>query len=157
MSLGCSAVTGITREEVPPVVERSRRPDRVHRSRFVKLGRPLAQAALPQKEVPTAPRRRPSLATPKPLRQEDRSPRRQRGEPRTADDLIAQLGNRADDIANKAKAREMEGDINGIEEGTEKADEGDIYAGLLYNFFRHGWTVPTSIPDEELRGNSSAP
>lgn len=153
MIAGLLAVTGLTEEAVPPTPpEEIAPPMEVIEARFVKLGRPLPKHALPQKEVDATTKAPPKASdVPNPFGKKIDLPDASVEQPRTADDLIAQLGNRADDIANKAKAREMEGDINGIEEGTETADEGDIYAGLLYNFFRHGWTVPTSIPDEELK------
>ncbi len=59
---------------------------------------------------------------------------------------------RADLFAETTPEREREGSPDGIEEGTETtAQAGDIYGGQLYVFFKRGWTVPTTISEEEQR------
>lgn len=67
-------------------------------------------------------------------------------------DLLTRLGDRAEATAELAVPRFREGDAEGIAEGTETRENGNIYRGRLYSFFRRGWQVPTSIPAAELRG-----
>lgn len=147
------SVTGITREEAPPVVEEPPKEIEFIEAKFVKLGRPLPKRKLPNKEVPTATQAPPKPSdTPSPFGKKVDVPDASVEMPQTADDMIAVLGNRADEISKRNNAWDQEGSLDGIEEGTEKAGEGDVFAGLLYNFFRRGWVVPTSITDEDLRG-----
>jgi hypothetical protein len=55
-------------------------------------------------------------------------------------------------FAEREEARVREGDPEGIEGGTERTGtEGDIYRGRLNAFFRRGWSVPTTIPDEVVQ------
>jgi hypothetical protein len=58
-------------------------------------------------------------------------------------------------FAEREEARIREGDPEGVEGGERTASEGDLYAGRLSAFFRRGWSVPTTIPDEQLRGLSA--
>ncbi len=68
------------------------------------------------------------------------------------DDLLSQLGERAGAISDLTKGPELEGDPEGIVEGTKASgDEVEIYIGKLYSYFRRGWQVPTVITDEELQ------
>ncbi len=69
-------------------------------------------------------------------------------------DALTRLGDRAEATAELSRPREREGDAEGIAEGTETRDNGDLYLGRLYSYFRRGWHVPTSIADAELRGLS---
>jgi hypothetical protein len=55
-------------------------------------------------------------------------------------------------MARIAAAAEQEGDPEGIEEGTVSREEGDIYRGQIYAFFRRGLQRPTTIADSEIRG-----
>jgi hypothetical protein len=67
-------------------------------------------------------------------------------------DLLSQLGERAGAISDLTKGPELEGDPEGIVEGTKASgDETEIYIGKLYAYFRRGWQVPTLISDEELQ------
>ena len=65
---------------------------------------------------------------------------------------LDRLGDSAEATAELAQPRFREGDAEGIAEGTETRETGNIYSGRLYSFFRRGWQVPTSIPASELRG-----
>jgi outer membrane biosynthesis protein TonB len=67
------------------------------------------------------------------------------------EDILTRLAERAGELAPRI-AMDQEGDPNGVEGGTATAEEADIYPGLLYNFFRRGWTGFQTIPDSELRG-----
>jgi hypothetical protein len=70
---------------------------------------------------------------------------------RREQDLLSQLGERAGAISDLRKGPELEGDPEGIVEGTrETGDEKDLYLGKLYSYFRRGWQVPTAIPQHEL-------
>ncbi|MCA9601566.1 MAG: TonB C-terminal domain-containing protein [Polyangiales bacterium] len=149
---GLLAVTGLLGPE-PEVVEPAPEepPVEIIEAKLVKLGRQLPKHKLPNKEVPTATQAPPKPSDkPNPFAKKIETPP-DAGIERSADDMLAILGNRADELSKRKFAWDQEGDINGIEEGTEKPGEGDVYAGILYNFFRRGWTVPTSITDEELK------
>ena len=68
------------------------------------------------------------------------------------DDLLSALGERAGAISDMRKGPELEGDPEGILEGTKsEGDEKDIYLGKLYSYFRRGWQVPTVISADELK------
>lgn len=120
-------------------------------ARFVRAGREFLEQ-LPNRKVPvksTAPQDRirvsknphdavPPDAGPRPI------------DP--MDDPLTRLLERADLFAEIAEQQEQEGHPDGIEEGTEtEAQAGDIYRGQLFTFFRRGWSVPTTISDEERR------
>jgi len=63
------------------------------------------------------------------------------------EDLVRRLGDRAQAFS-EISDRELEGDPDGIEDGTEtEAQAGDIYRGKLVEFFRRGWTIPTTLGD----------
>lgn len=145
--------TGVTTPEAaPPPPEEPAKEIKFIEAKFVKLGKPLPERKLPNKEVPTATQAPPAPSdTPSPFGKKVDVPDASVPTPQSADDLIAVLGNRADEIAKRKNAWDQEGSLDGIEEGTEKPGEGDVYAGLLYNFFRRGWVVPTSITDEDLK------
>ena len=64
---------------------------------------------------------------------------------------MQRLMDRADLFAEIAERQEMEGDPDGIEDGTT-TQVGDRYAGELYAFFRRGWSVPTTISEEDQQG-----
>lgn len=123
-------------------------------ARFVQKGRVLDPNELPNRRVPQL-----STAVPDDLvvskAPRERRPRPDAGPPppNATADLLQRLGDRAQVFAEIAEQRELEGDPDGIEEGTETiARAGDLYAGRLYSLFRRGWTVPTTIDDEEKRG-----
>ena len=134
-------------------------PIEVIETRFVRLGKPRPERRLPSKEVPavqqsapapTAPESDPGAAVaggkkPKGLAKREKTP------PRPQPDLLSELGNRAGAIADLRQGPELEGDPEGIAEGTRSSgDEKDIYLGKLYSYFRRGWRVPTTIPQDEL-------
>jgi hypothetical protein len=63
------------------------------------------------------------------------------------EDLATRFGDRVQAFA-EISDRELEGDPDGIEGGTETtAQAGDIYRGKLVEFFRRGWTIPTTLGD----------
>jgi outer membrane biosynthesis protein TonB len=68
------------------------------------------------------------------------------------EDLLSQLGERAGAISDLTKGPELEGDPDGIVEGTKATgDELEIYLGKLYSYFRRGWQVPTQLSEEDLQ------
>ena len=96
---------------------------------------PEAPDSEPMEAVPTGKKEK-GLAQPKDKRK-DRN-----------DDLLSQLGERAGAISDLTKGPELEGDPEGIAEGTKASgDEVEIYIGKLYSYFRRGWQVPTVITD----------
>jgi outer membrane biosynthesis protein TonB len=137
----------------PPTIE-------VIETRFVRLGKRKEARRLPSKEipdpqqtapVPQAPDSEPMAAVPTGKKEkglaEPKEKRNQRDE-----DLLSQLGERAGAISDLTKGPELEGDPDGIVEGTKASgDEVEIYIGKLYSYFRRGWQVPTLITDEELQ------
>lgn len=121
-------------------------------TRLVKLGVDRKNR-LPNKEIPAntkveqAPSKAPLPTSKRVERPEDLA---EDAKPTATDDL-SQLGNRAADLANDARARDREGDPDGVEEGTEKRDEGNIFLGKLQRYFRRDWDVPDAIADAELK------
>lgn len=143
------ASESITDEEQERLLEE----EDIIEARFVTLGRDFEEE-LPNREVPlldTAPRQAAEVPTDQtPV--EARDPEEEQEIPPDAveDELIRDVLNRSQVFAEIAEEREREGSPDGIEEGTEReGTEGDIYRGRLYSFFRRGWTVPTTIPQEE--------
>jgi hypothetical protein len=141
---------------VPPPVEAAPPPvENVVAARFVVLGRELMPNELPDRLVPILrtdtpePRDAPSLED-----LPDPEPPPEREEPRrrdAVDDALRRLSEDAQMFAERAEEREREGSPDGIEEGTERTGtEGDLYRGRLYTFFRRGWSVPTTLSEEEL-------
>lgn len=137
-------------EAPPPEV------DNVVAARFVVLGEVLDPRMLPDRIVPILrtdtpePRDAPSLREdPEPPPERERHER----DRRSVDDLVRRLSEDAQIFAEAEEARIREGSPEGIEEGTERTGtEGDIYRGRLYTFFRRGWTVPTTLSEEEVEG-----
>ncbi|MGD8606718.1 MAG: TonB C-terminal domain-containing protein [Myxococcales bacterium] len=149
-SLFGSAVT-----ELPPA------PVEVIETRFVRLGKRKEPRRLPSKEVPNAPQNAPVPKAPsaEPMetiptgKQEKglKKPEKKRDR-REEEDLLSQLGQRAGAISELTKGPELEGDEEGIVEGTKaNGTDEEIYLGKLYSYFRRGWQVPTLIPQEELQ------
>lgn len=147
-------VTGISAaaevERPPPEVEN------VVAARFVVLGEVLDPHDLPDRIVPILrtdtpdPRDAPSLREdPAPPPERERHER----DRRSVDDLVRRLSEDAQIFAEAEEERIREGSPDGIEEGTERTGtEGDIYRGRLYTFFRRGWTVPTTLSEEDVEG-----
>lgn len=151
---GMGTLFGAGVDELPPP------PIEVIETRFVRLGKKAQQRRLPSKEIPNAQETAPVPQAPdsdpvaavstgkkekglaKPTKK-----RKERDE-----DLLSQLGARAGAISDLTKGPELEGDPDGIEEGTEASgDARQIYIGKLYSYFRRGWQVPTLITDDELQ------
>ena len=137
----------------PPAIE-------VIETRFVRLGKRKEPRRLPSKEipdaqqtapVPQAPDSEPMAAVPTGKKEKGLAkPKDKRNE--RDEDLLSQLGERAGAISDLTKGPELEGDPDGIVEGTKASgDEVEIYLGKLYSYFRSGWQVPTLITDEELQ------
>ncbi len=138
----------ITEDAAPVSAERH-----VVEARFVKLGVPFDPRRLPNRRVPvlsTAPREGLNVSknmNPRHLDQ-DAGPRPENA----TEDLLTRLGDRAQIFAERTTPREQEGREDGEAEGTEtEASAGDLYAGHLVLFFRRGWTVPETVPEEEMR------
>jgi len=129
--------------------------DNVVQARFVQLGEVLDPHELPNREVPILrtdtpdPQHAPSLEeNPPPPAERPLEPRQHN----SVDDALRRLSEDAQVFAEREEARVREGDPDGIEGGTERTGtEGDLYRGRLSLFFRNGWTVPTTIPEEVVR------
>jgi hypothetical protein len=146
-----SAVLAAAGDDAPPIRERH-----VVHAEFVKLGKPLDPNRLPNRHVPlkaTAPDDKVVVS------QTPEEPKAQAPEPEVkppahaeVDDLLRNLEASAHKFAELDQKREMEGNPDGIEEGTAReAKAGDIYLGKLRNFFHRGWTVPSTLSDAERR------
>jgi hypothetical protein len=139
------AATGIGKEPTRAIPD-----DHVVEARFVKLGKPMDPRKIPNRKVPvktTAPQ--PGVAVskemePPKVKKPDAGP----PPPKAEENKLLHLGDRAQAFAEIAQKQEEEGDPQGLEEGTEtEARAGDLYRGLLVNFFRRGWTIPTTLGD----------
>lgn len=123
--------------------------DEIVSARFVRLGRQFDE--LPNREVPVkahAPQR--GVAISKRPRRRERPDAGVTQEEPDFSNLIVNAERQA--FAEDVEQRELEGDPDGIEEGTEReAQAGNVYAGQIYAFFRRGWTVPATIPESERR------
>lgn len=140
------AVTGAF-DEPPEIIE-----EEVISATFVRLGREF-ENQLPNRRVPQAATAPPdSVALDRPEETVEREePQRERPE-RALERDLDNLLERSALFAEEAEQRELEGSENGVEDGTAtEATAGDEYGGLLRNFFRRGWSVPTTISDEERR------
>jgi hypothetical protein len=151
---GMQSIFGGGIDDLPPP------PIEVIEARFVRLGKRREPRKLPSKEipeaqetapVPQAPESEPMAAVPTGQKEKGLAkPKKKRTE--RDEDLLSQLGERAGAISDLTKGPELEGDPDGIVEGTEATgDELQIYLGKLYSYFRRGWQVPTGITDEELQ------
>ena len=151
---GVQSIFGGGIDDLPPP------PIEVIEARFVRLGKRREPRKLPSKEipeaqetapVPQAPESEPMAAVPTGQKEKGLAkPKKKRTE--RDEDLLSQLGERAGAISDLTKGPELEGDPDGIVEGTEATgDELQIYLGKLYSYFRRGWQVPTSITEEELQ------
>lgn len=124
--------------------------EHVVEARLVRLGKKRDPDKLPDREVPrksTAPDDSKvvskNMDPPKPNKP-DAGVRPDQPE----EDLLTRLGDRAQAFAEIAEEREREGDPEGSPDGTAtEAQAGDIYLGKLSDFFRRGWTIPTTLGD----------
>ena len=148
------SVLGTSTAALPPP------PIEVIEARFVRLGKKKPERALPSKEIPEAPQQAPVPEAPEsnpaaavPTGKADKGmtkPKDKRDKP--PEDLLSQLGERAGAISDLSKGPELEGDPDGIEEGTQATGtDREIYIGKLYSYFRRGFRTPTSIPADELQ------
>ncbi|MEM8606405.1 MAG: cell envelope integrity protein TolA [Myxococcota bacterium] len=146
------SVFGTSTAELPPP------PIEVVEAHFVRLGKKRPPRALPSKEVPAAPQKAPTPETPDaaamavPTSKAERGPKKpDKKRERRDDDLLSALGERAGEISDLSKGPELEGDPDGIAEGTKATGtDREIYIGKLYSYFRKGFRTPSSIPEEEL-------
>ena len=151
--LGVATVIGVSlTSDDPPELAPI---DNVVQARFVQLGEVLDPHELPNREVPILrtdtpdPQHAPSLDENPPPPMERPPEPRQRN---SVDDALRRLSEDAQVFAEREEARVREGDPEGIEGGTERTGtEGDLYRGRLNAFFRRGWSVPTTIPDEVVQ------
>jgi hypothetical protein len=122
-------------------------------ARFVRLGTQLDPRRLPDRAQPqanTAPQNPNRFSKRNRIR---RSEQRHRPQPDSVDDMLQRLGDRAEVFNREARARELEGHEQGVQGGTEReASPEALYNGLLYRFFRRGWSVPPTIPPELRSG-----
>jgi TonB family protein len=150
---GLQNLFGTATDDLPPP------PIEVIETRFVRLGKKRPQRRLPSKEVPAAQQSArmaaapdSSAAVPIPSTKSEKGLAKPKKKQRQDDDLLSALGERAGAISDMRKGPELEGDPEGILEGTKsEGDEKDIYLGKLYSYFRRGWHVPTVIPVDELQ------
>lgn len=149
--LSLLSVMGVGQDKIAPLVEERH----VVAARFVRKGELPDPAKMPNRRVPrksTAPDQATAISKnekPEPPKKQDAGVR----PPDPEEDLLTTLGDRAQAFAEMAPDRPVEGDPNGLEEGTEtEAQAGDVYAGQLTMFFRRGWMVPTTLTADELRG-----
>ena len=123
--------------------------EHVVEARFVRKGIKKDPTKLPDRIVPrksTAPDNRTVVSknmNPEPPKKPDETP-----PPENAtEDVLKRLGDRTQDFAEISDL-EREGDPGGIEDGTEtEAQAGDLYRGQLVEFFKRGWTIPTTLGD----------
>ncbi len=153
---GLQSLMGPSVEELPPA------PLEVIETRFVRLGKPRDSRRLPSKDIPveqaapepTAPKPTPTAPAPVPSQAKpEKGLAKAKEEPKQepVEDLLEQLGESAGAISDLSRGPELEGHEEGIAEGTKATgDEREIYQGKLYQYFRRGWNVPTSISDEAL-------
>ncbi len=148
------SVLGTSTAALPPP------PIEVIETRFVRLGKKKPPRALPSKEVPEAPQKAPVPEAPHsdPVaaaptgRAEKGMAKPKDKRDKRKDDLLSQLGQRAGAISELSKGPELEGDPDGIAEGTmATGTDREIYIGKLYSYFRRGFRTPTSIPADELQ------
>lgn len=152
---GMQSIFGFGADELPPP------PIEVIETRFVRLGKKRNPRRMPQKEIPHAEQAAPvptapdssepmaAVPTGKSAKGLAKPKRKQR---QTDEDLLSQLGERAGAISDLTRGPELEGDPDGIVEGTKASGtEEEIYLGKLYSYFRRGWQVPTVIPADELQ------
>ncbi|MEM7134925.1 MAG: energy transducer TonB [Myxococcota bacterium] len=146
------SVFGTSTSALPPP------PIEVVEARFVRLGKKKRERALPSKETPQQPQQAPTPVAPDsdsmavPTGKADKGTKKpDKKRKKNDEDLLAQLGARAGEISDLTKGPELEGDPDGIAEGTQATGtDREIYIGKLYAYFRRGFRTPTSIPDEEL-------
>jgi hypothetical protein len=117
-------------------------------ARFVRKGIKKDPDKLPDRIVPrksTAPQDA-IVVSKNPSEEKPEEPKKPPPEKAT-DDLLTRFGDRVQDFAELSE-RELEGDPDGIEDGTEtEAQAGDLYRGKLVEFFKRGWTIPTTLGD----------
>lgn len=151
---GMGGLFGAGVDELPPP------PIEVIETRFVRLGKKAPQRKLPSREIPNAqetapvaqaPDSEPMAAVPSGKKEKGLAkPKKKRRD--SDEDLLSQLGASAGAISELTKSPELEGDPDGIAEGTEASGNArQIYIGKLYSYFRRGWQVPTLITDDELQ------
>ena len=124
--------------------------EQVVEATFVRLGEKRDPDKLPDRKVPiksTAPDDSTVISKdndPPPPEKPDAGVRPERPE----ENPLTMLGDRAQMFAEIQQRRELEGDPEGVADGTDtEAKAGNLYAGQLSAFFKRGWTVPTTLGD----------
>jgi outer membrane biosynthesis protein TonB len=139
------AASGLADTEPDTFVE-----EQVIEATFVRLGEKRDPDKLPDRKVPiqqTAPDEAIAISKvneppPPEKKEEEKKPEK------PIEDPLTRLGDRAQIFAEIQEQRELEGDPNGVEDGTDtEAKAGNIYAGQLSAFLKRGWTVPTTLAD----------
>ena len=122
--------------------------EHVVEARFVRKGIKKDPDKLPDRIVPrksTAPDD--STVVSKNMNPEPKKPDAGVKPEKAEEDLATRFGDRVQAFAEVSDL-ELEGDPEGIVGGTEtEAQAGDIYRGKLVEFFRRGWTIPTTLGD----------
>jgi hypothetical protein len=123
--------------------------EHVVEARFVRKGVKKDPDKLPDRIVPrksTAPDDSTVVSKnmiPEPPKKPDAGVKPEKAE----EDLVKRFGDKVQAFA-EVSDQELEGDPDGIQGGTEtEAQAGDIYRGKLVEFFRRGWTIPTTLGD----------
>lgn len=124
--------------------------EQVVEATFVRLGEKRDPDKLPDRKVPiksTAPDDSTVISKdnePPPPEKPDAGVKPEK----PVEDLLTRLGDRAQIFAEIQEQRELEGDPEGVPDGTDtEAKAGNIYAGQLSSFFKRGWTIPTTLGD----------
>jgi len=122
--------------------------EHVVEAHFVRKGVKKDPTKLPDRVVPrlsTAPDQ--ATVVSKNMNPEPPEKPKEKPPEKATEDLATRFGDRVQDFAEISE-RELEGDPNGLEDGTEtEAKAGDIYLGQLVEFFKRGWTIPTTLGD----------
>jgi hypothetical protein len=130
-------------EELPPEVQ-------FVDARMLKLGSERDRRRLPTKlrQSATTGAPEPASTPTKNAERVRRDPEQQRAQNPTIEDIMARAG----ELSEQDRVREVEGDARGVEGGTDtEADDRQAYFGRLVAFFRRGFIVPPSIPDDQRR------
>ncbi len=141
---------GILSDDAPAIVE-----DNVMAARFVQLGEILDPNKLPNRKVPRLTTAPPDQIAVSQNPQDHEVPDAGPPPDNATEDLLQRLGDRAQMFAEIAEEQVREGSPDGIEDGTEtEAQAGDLYRGQIYRIFKSGWTVPTTLSDDEKKSLS---
>ena len=141
------AITSVLAATIAPNPPKTFVEEHVVTARFVRKGIKKDPKKLPDRIVPkksTAPNDAIVVSkNPDPIQEKPK----EKKPDNASEDLATRFGDRVQDFAEISE-QELEGDPNGIEEGTEtEAKAGDIYLGQLVAFFKRGWEIPSTLGD----------